>query len=332
MSLAMIQKVVADQSLSNPIDKLVMLILAHHWNPEHGCFPSVPTIAREASLTERCVYGVVKRLGAGGYISKISTLGRVNRYMFYTQCGENNVQTLATPASDTPLHVAAPTPEYDSTTPLNVVQGTPEPDNTLTVSNGKRNVMKLTVTTTNDFSASADAGEKDHSSDNRIEEHMQALSVQISQWSQEFGKIDVVQAVRKCITHNLASGQPITAARVKGWLDRERQESQPKAPSAKTSPSGKIKPEYMPANEVVEKYKDKIRGMPPVYAKAIDSDDEVNDRMVKAIKAAVGRSVETDWDEVFNIVICKDHFITFGRNAEHGKGADWIPAQEKAAA
>jgi hypothetical protein len=41
MNFKMMERVVADQTLSNPTEKLVMLVLTFHDNSEHGCFPSV---------------------------------------------------------------------------------------------------------------------------------------------------------------------------------------------------------------------------------------------------------------------------------------------------
>ena len=64
-----------DQTLRGS-ERLVMLALAIHANDELECWPSVPTIAREAGISERQTYRAIAGLEGRGLIDRKSGGGR----------------------------------------------------------------------------------------------------------------------------------------------------------------------------------------------------------------------------------------------------------------
>lgn len=90
--------------------KLVLLALADNANDEGDCYPSIPTISRKCSLSERAVRYAVAELITAGHLSRDSRSGRSNLYHVHP-C------TPCTPAPDAPLHIVHPTPAPDAGDP-----------------------------------------------------------------------------------------------------------------------------------------------------------------------------------------------------------------------
>lgn len=99
--------------------KIVLVKLADNASDQGQCWPSVPTIAKECSCTERSVYSAIKELERLGHITRRIRSGTSTVYMV-------NPCTTFTPETDSPLHNIHPTPEPASPPPLNVVHNTPE--------------------------------------------------------------------------------------------------------------------------------------------------------------------------------------------------------------
>jgi len=62
-----------------PTASLVLIMLAHHHNPTHGCFPSQKALSEALRLPERTVRHNLKLLARAGLI-KVRARGRNNRY------------------------------------------------------------------------------------------------------------------------------------------------------------------------------------------------------------------------------------------------------------
>ncbi len=99
--------------------KIVLVKLADNASDQGQCWPSVPTIAKECSCTERAVYSAIKELERLGHITRRIRSGTSTVYMV-------NPCTTFTPETDSPLNDIHPTPEPTSPPPLNVVHTTPE--------------------------------------------------------------------------------------------------------------------------------------------------------------------------------------------------------------
>lgn len=99
--------------------KIVLVKLADNASDQGQCWPSVPTIAKECSCTERAVYSAIKELERLGHITRRIRSGNSTVYTV-------NPCTTFTPETDSPLNDIHPTPEPVSPPPLNVVHTTPE--------------------------------------------------------------------------------------------------------------------------------------------------------------------------------------------------------------
>lgn len=97
----------------SPTDKVVLMVLAASLNSTTGeCFPSVPTIARLAELTERSVYQALDRLEKAGFIKR----EKLRKNNFYTlnvvqgECGSslNDVQGSPERGAPSPLNDVHP--------------------------------------------------------------------------------------------------------------------------------------------------------------------------------------------------------------------------------
>lgn len=93
-------------------EKLVLLALADNANDEGDCYPSISTISRKCSLSERAIHYAMNRLAVMGHISKNQRPGRSTLYSVHpcTKC---------TPAPNAPLH--------QMQTPLHQMHPTPAP-------------------------------------------------------------------------------------------------------------------------------------------------------------------------------------------------------------
>lgn len=101
-----------DMDLTNPIRKLIALKLADNANDEGVCWPSIPTIARQANCSERSVKTHISNLVESGFMSIRKSKGR------------NNVYQIDTSALFAPVRQIPDTSAGDS---LPVVQEIPKP-------------------------------------------------------------------------------------------------------------------------------------------------------------------------------------------------------------
>lgn len=107
-------------------EKLVLLALADSANDEGMCWPSVTSLYKKCSLSERAVRQAVGSLEAKGHLTIHQRTGRSN---YYTVHPLHDVHpcTECTPAPD------APTPAPDAPPPLHTVHLTPAPRAPITI-------------------------------------------------------------------------------------------------------------------------------------------------------------------------------------------------------
>jgi hypothetical protein len=106
------------------VEKLVLLSLADNANDAGVCWPSVQTIARRGSMTDRAVFKILARLEEQGYVSRATNPGRTSTYTVRAR----------------PLNDVHPCPTFIP--PLNPVQETPEHGSPRTVIEPSENQKK----------------------------------------------------------------------------------------------------------------------------------------------------------------------------------------------
>lgn len=84
-------------------EKLVLLALADNANDEGDCYPSVPTLVKKCSMSERGIQYAIAKLEDTGHISRQMRAGRSTLYKVHPR-------TTCTPAPDAPVHEVHPTP------------------------------------------------------------------------------------------------------------------------------------------------------------------------------------------------------------------------------
>jgi hypothetical protein len=91
-------------------DKFVLLALADNANDQRMCWPSIQTIAKKTSLSERAVHYSIKRLEEAWFLTVYKREGRSN--MFRLGCPDIGGAPNAPLPSDAPpeVHVVHPTP------------------------------------------------------------------------------------------------------------------------------------------------------------------------------------------------------------------------------
>lgn len=98
-------------------EKIVLLSLADQANDDGFCWPSIPTIARRCSLTERGVYKIIARLEESGFLQRSdNAYGKSNLYIITIKEIVNIITP--EPGSPPPLNHVHPTPEPRSGKPL----------------------------------------------------------------------------------------------------------------------------------------------------------------------------------------------------------------------
>lgn len=100
-------------------DKIVLLALADNANDEGRCFPSVQTLAKKCSLTDRGIQKVFSRLESMFLMAREERSGRSTIYSV-------TPERYSPPNGIHPEH-GSPTPERYSPQPPNVSAQTPEP-------------------------------------------------------------------------------------------------------------------------------------------------------------------------------------------------------------
>jgi len=100
-------------------DRFVLLALADYANEAGECWPSVASIQRRTSLSERGVQTIIRRLEAHGWLSVQTGNGRkgCNQYLIKNPAAN-------APRSKCPPHMDAETPQQ---TAQNPAAGAPEP-------------------------------------------------------------------------------------------------------------------------------------------------------------------------------------------------------------
>jgi hypothetical protein len=86
----MINHVLNDESLTDPGQVLLMLVLADCHNPKNGCYPSIKTLSRLTRYSESFVCRLLNKLVEIGKLFKDGGGGRgkKNRYVFCYECNE----------------------------------------------------------------------------------------------------------------------------------------------------------------------------------------------------------------------------------------------------
>ncbi|HWU01657.1 MAG TPA: helix-turn-helix domain-containing protein, partial [Novosphingobium sp.] len=83
--------------------KIVLLALADAANDEGGCWPSIATIARKSSKSERTVQSVIRTLCEAGHMERIEQPGHRSRFVIHPRKD-------CTPAKAAPPQGSHPTP------------------------------------------------------------------------------------------------------------------------------------------------------------------------------------------------------------------------------
>lgn len=115
---------------------LVLLALADHANDQGYCWPSVPTLAKKARLSERHVRRILSDLQETGELEIEARTGRSNYYRVVTpRMGGDNLSGVEEEDKKSPLTPA-------SSPPLTPMSGTPDAHVSQTVNNRKSNHKK----------------------------------------------------------------------------------------------------------------------------------------------------------------------------------------------
>jgi hypothetical protein len=109
-------------------EKIVLLALADSANDEGQCWPSMATLARKCSKTDRTVQAAIKSLVAAGHLTRIEVPGKGCRYSVHPQCAPEVISPpkplrpeAASPRKDYPPKPATLTPEAASDKPSRTI-------------------------------------------------------------------------------------------------------------------------------------------------------------------------------------------------------------------
>jgi len=94
--------------------KIVLLALADCANDEGLCWPSMATLSKKCSKSERTVQGVIKELVAGGHLGRQEVPGKGCKYVVHPRSG-------CTPAEPAPPQRTTPTPAAAADKPSRTV-------------------------------------------------------------------------------------------------------------------------------------------------------------------------------------------------------------------
>lgn len=83
--------------------KIVLLALADSANDEGVCWPSMASLAKKCSKSERTVQGVIKELVSSGHLTRVERLGKGVLYTLHPRSG-------CAPAKSAPPQGTTPTP------------------------------------------------------------------------------------------------------------------------------------------------------------------------------------------------------------------------------
>lgn len=95
-------------------EKIVLLALADCANDEGGCWPSMATLAKKCSKTDRTVQAAIKALVAAGHLTRNEVIGKGCNYLVHPR-------TDCTPEEISPPKRATQTPEAASDKPSRTI-------------------------------------------------------------------------------------------------------------------------------------------------------------------------------------------------------------------
>lgn len=109
-------------------EKIVLLALADSANDEGQCWPSMATLARKCSKTDRTVQAAIKSLVAAGHVTRVEVPGKGCRYAVHPQERPEMASPpkplrseAASPRKDFPPKRTTPTPEAASDKPSRTI-------------------------------------------------------------------------------------------------------------------------------------------------------------------------------------------------------------------
>lgn len=102
-------------------EKLVLLALADCANDEGLCWPSMATLARKCSKSDRTVQASIKRLVASGHMSRSEVPGKGCRYIIHPTTEAASPPKRLRPEAPSPPKGTTPTPEAASDKPSRTI-------------------------------------------------------------------------------------------------------------------------------------------------------------------------------------------------------------------
>jgi len=111
-----------DTECESHTQKLVLLALADNANDQGVCWPSIPTIAKKCSLTDRAVYAQIEALQSRNLVG-VDSGGGVKNNTYHIFPAKEKIVITPERRSPPPLNTVQGSPERRSPPPLNTVQG-----------------------------------------------------------------------------------------------------------------------------------------------------------------------------------------------------------------
>jgi len=118
-----------DMDLGNPIRKLIALKLADNANDAGVCWPTIPTIAKQANCCERSVKNHIYELAKQGFLRVLKSRGRNNVYQISCSAGDALVQEVRGASAGAALGVVQEIPKVVQELPPNHKEPSIEPSN-----------------------------------------------------------------------------------------------------------------------------------------------------------------------------------------------------------
>jgi hypothetical protein len=210
MNLQSIKTVLESRTVTNPVDRFVLVMLAWHENKNDGaCFPSAETLARETGYNKDTIFAAKKRLQVGGFLKVKSGggRGRANSY-------ELNLETIGQTDSLEDSETIGLTGQNYRPDGLNY---RPDTVKLSACSDTKYNEVQPSVTKVELNSTSTDSPNSGAPSESRRQSALDWTSEVLAELQKEFPSIDVQAEFVKW------PKQPYSAKALKalrGWLDK----------------------------------------------------------------------------------------------------------------
>jgi hypothetical protein len=126
-------------------DKLVLLALADNASDEGKCYPSIHTLVKKCSLSERTIQRTLVRLTDDGHLTSVMRTGRSTVYTVHPRQDDTPVMVAprhgGTPVTPTPPSTATKTPVMVAPTPVTVTP-TPVTMTPITITQPSPNLQK----------------------------------------------------------------------------------------------------------------------------------------------------------------------------------------------